>query len=115
MVVCTCAAVSAMVSGVAVGLLALGEALAPSWDAAALRCASWAAILVGVAALSGGAGAAGQLVAAAAARLPPGVWKLLPLRVAVRLKSWAAEGARGAKDGSGLEAGELPQHHVAAL
>jgi hypothetical protein len=103
-----------MVSGVAVGLLALGETLGGlTARAVALRVASWASILVGVSALAGGAGGAAELAAWALARLPAGAWKLLPLSVALRLKTWAAEAGRG-KEG---DEGELPQqhaHHAAA-
>lgn len=89
-VVCTCAAVAAMVSGVLVGLVGLREALPASRLAAAVQLASWAAVMGGVAVLAGGAGGAGELAAAAVARLPPAVFKALPVAAAVRLRSWAA-------------------------
>ena len=89
-VVCTCAAVAAMVSGVLVGLVGLLEALPTSRLAAAVQLASWAAVMGGVAALAGGAGGARELAAVAVARLPPAVFKVLPITAAVWLRSWAA-------------------------
>lgn len=53
-VVCTLAAVSSMVSGVLVGLLALGEQMPRSGYRRLLRLVSWLLILFGVANLSGG-------------------------------------------------------------
>lgn len=50
------------------------------------RLASWACVLAGVAALSGGAGGLRELAALALGRLPPGAWRALPLPLAVRLK-----------------------------
>jgi hypothetical protein len=53
-VVCTLAAASSMVSGVLVGLLALGEQLPRSSGGRLLRLASWVLILLGVTRLSSG-------------------------------------------------------------
>lgn len=55
-VVCTCAAVSSMGTGVLVGLLVLGEAMPVTPAARALRLASWLAITAGVAGLANGSG-----------------------------------------------------------
>jgi hypothetical protein len=57
-VVCTCAAVSSMVMGVLVGLLALGEGMPAGWWARTLRMLSWLLIAVGVTGLANGSGAA---------------------------------------------------------
>ena len=56
MVVCTCAAVSSMVTGVLVGLLALGERMPASRAARAVILASWLAIGLGVSGLANGPG-----------------------------------------------------------
>lgn len=56
MVVCTCAAVSSMGTGVLVGLLALGERMPASRAARSLRLASWLCIGLGVAGLANGSG-----------------------------------------------------------
>ena len=56
-VVCTCAAVSSMVTGVLVGLLALGERMPASAAARAVVLASWLAIALGVSGLANGPGA----------------------------------------------------------
>ena len=99
-----------MVSGVAVGLLALGETLGGlSPYGVVVRIASWVGILLGVAALAGGAGGATQLGAWALHQLPTGAWKLMPLGLALRLKAWSAEGGRGRGP---TQEGELPQHHL---
>ena len=55
--VCTAAAVTSMVSGVAVGLLALGERLPASPAARLARLASWSLIMAGVTGLAAGSGA----------------------------------------------------------
>ena len=55
-VVCTCAAVSSMVTGVLVGLLALGERMPSSRAARAVILASWLAITLGVSGLANGPG-----------------------------------------------------------
>ena len=55
-VVCTCAAVSSMGTGVLVGLLALGERMPPTRPARALRLASWLCIAAGVSGLANGSG-----------------------------------------------------------
>ena len=54
--VCTAAAVTSMVSGVAVGILALGERLPGSPAARLARFASWVLILAGIAGLAAGSG-----------------------------------------------------------
>lgn len=94
-VVCTLAAASSMVSGVLVGLLALGEALPHSGPRRALRVLSWVLILVGVTNLSsagegegGGGGGLGLLRRAeesvrGAHALPAGV--RLPLLSGLRV------------------------------
>ena len=56
MVVCTCAAVSSMGTGVLVGLLVLGERMPASRAARGLRLASWLCIGLGVAGLANGSG-----------------------------------------------------------
>lgn len=89
-VVCTCVAVTSMLTGVVVGILGLGETLPGSFAANAIRLASWNMILVGVVALAAGQGGMVELAALALQRVPPGVWQRLPVEVAVRLKSWGA-------------------------
>ena len=56
-VVCTCATVSSMGTGVLGGLLALGERMPAAPAARALRLASWLCITLGVAGLANGSGA----------------------------------------------------------
>eukprot|EP00884_Botryococcus_braunii_P012214 jgi/Botrbrau1/20994/Bobra.0144s0012.2 len=53
-VVCTCAAVTSMVSGVVVGIMALGEGLPSSWQLRAVRFLAWILIMLGVAVLATG-------------------------------------------------------------
>jgi hypothetical protein len=108
-VVCTLAAAASMVSGVLVGLLALGEGLPRTAGRRALRVLSWALILAGVSNLAGGGGGGGgdgEGPAAAAlrraedrvraARLPHGLrmWLLGALRV-------LDGGGKGSRGGGG--------------
>uniref|UniRef100_A0A1D1ZVW1 Probable magnesium transporter n=1 Tax=Auxenochlorella protothecoides TaxID=3075 RepID=A0A1D1ZVW1_AUXPR len=67
-VVCTSAAVGAMLSGVGVGMLVLGERLPAGRGAAAARLAGWLAVGAGVAGLSAGERGGALAVAAAARR-----------------------------------------------
>lgn len=94
-VVCTCVAVTSMVTGVAVGLLGLGEPLPGSITAALMLIVSWNLILMGVAALSSGPGGMQELLAAALQRVPDHIWKRLPTEVAVKAKSWSATRSSG--------------------
>jgi drug/metabolite transporter (DMT)-like permease len=89
-VVCTCAAVSSMVTGVLVGMIGLAEPLPDGKTALLIRITSWAAVLVGVIALANGAGGLKELLAMLLGQLPPRVWKAMPVAVAVRLKSWSS-------------------------
>ncbi|KAK9868206.1 hypothetical protein WJX84_006682 [Apatococcus fuscideae] len=93
-VVCTCAAVSSMVTGVVVGLLALQEALPSGAAARSLQLLAWVLILFGVTGLA----------------LGPGGWKLLlrplaraiPARALASLPTWAALQLRSAAQEKGL-------------
>jgi hypothetical protein len=95
-----------MVSGVLVGLLALGEGMPRSGGRRALRLLSWLLILAGVTNLAGGGEGEGPAAAALrrveeaarGARLPRGAraWLLRALR---------ARGARGGKGGGLLANG----------
>jgi drug/metabolite transporter (DMT)-like permease len=89
-VVCTCAAVSSMVTGVLIGMIGLAEPLPDGKSALLIRITSWAAVLVGVIALANGAGGWKELLAMLLGQLPPRVWKAMPVAVAVRLKSWSS-------------------------
>mmetsp|Transcript_29107 Transcript_29107/g.82036 ORF Transcript_29107/g.82036 Transcript_29107/m.82036 type:complete len:362 (-) Transcript_29107:226-1311(-) len=61
-VVCTCAAVAAMVTGVVIGLVGLGEPIPEDRESQLLQGASWISILVGVMLLSGAGGMTNLLV-----------------------------------------------------
>jgi hypothetical protein len=89
-VVCTCVAVTSMVTGVLVGLLGLGETMPGSLMASLVRLTSWNMILIGVVALASGPGGMQELLVTLLQRIPPQVWQRLPTDMAVRLKSWAA-------------------------
>ena len=91
-IVCTCVAVTSMVTGVVVGLLGLNEALPSSLLSASVRLCSWNMILIGVVVLASGPGGMAELAALVLNRVPPVVWQLLPVGVAVKVKSWAASG-----------------------
>jgi uncharacterized membrane protein len=91
-VVCTCVAVTSMATGVAVGLLGLGEPLPGSLAAGAARLLSWAMILGGVVALAAGPAGVRELAALALQRLPDRAWRLLPPEAAARVKGWSAAG-----------------------
>jgi hypothetical protein len=88
-VVCTCVAVTSMVTGVLVGLLGLGETMPGSFISTLVRLTSWNLILIGVVALASGPGGMQELLVTLLQRIPPQVWQKLPTEMAVRLKSWA--------------------------
>lgn len=79
-IVCTCAAVSSMVSGVAVGLLALGESLPTTQAGRNSRLLAWILLAVGVAMLANGQGGYWEFRSTVLAVLPPAVTKRLPPR-----------------------------------
>ncbi|EFN54092.1 hypothetical protein CHLNCDRAFT_136216 [Chlorella variabilis] len=89
LIVCTLAAVSSMVTGVLVGVLGLAEALPQTAGAVVTRVLSWACVLLGVTVLANGAGGARELAAVVLSKLPDFVWKVLPVSLAVKMKSWA--------------------------
>jgi hypothetical protein len=108
-----------MVTGVVVGVLGLAEALPHSAGAALVRLISWAFILVGVAVLANGAGGTRELAAVLLAKLPAGVWKVLPVSAAVKIKSWATHRVELPELAVPLElsalrpsAGHTPTHHT---
>ncbi|CAL5218552.1 g243 [Coccomyxa viridis] len=86
-IVCTCAAVSSMVTGVLVGLLALGEGMPSTLRMQALRLLSWLCITAGVSALAGGKGGLNQVASALASRVPSTVLSRLPSRVALSVRN----------------------------
>lgn len=87
-VVCTCVAVTSIVTGVIIGLLGLGEGMPSSWMASIIRFNSWLMILVGVSLLAGGPGTLRDALAIGIQRLPPRFWNALPAEAAVKLKGW---------------------------
>lgn len=89
-VVCTCAAVTAMVVGVIVGLVGLGEAMPNSPSAVMMRLASWALLLYGVVVLSGGTRLVKEAVAWMIQKVPAKFWQQVPADIAVKIKNWAA-------------------------
>lgn len=127
-VVCTCVAVTAMVTGVVVGILGLGESMPGSFIATTIRVCSWSMILIGVVGLASGPGGMQELLAMVLQRTPAWVWQRLPVNVAVKAKSWAATrgglpeisvhggnaaaGGEGA-GGHGLEAGMMAHSPMA--
>lgn len=98
--VCTCAAVTAMVSGVAVGVVGLGESMPATARGKVVRLLSWSLILSGVSMIAHGP--EGMQVAAAmlASLFPRGVLNKLPTPMAVKLRQTA-------------QRLELPTHHNA--
>jgi len=68
--VCTMTTAAAMVTGVLVGLLALGETLPASWAMGGLRLLGWSCILLGLTSLAGAVQLLRGAAAAAAGRSP---------------------------------------------
>lgn len=89
MVVCTAAAVSSMVSSVAVGAIALGEGLPATAANGLVRWLSWMLILIGVIGLAAGSGGARRLAGLLASKLPGRAWPFLPQQLAASLRSAA--------------------------
>ncbi|KAK9833929.1 hypothetical protein WJX74_010096 [Apatococcus lobatus] len=90
-VVCTCAAVSSMVTGVLVGLLALQEALPSTASARSLQLLAWLLILFGVTGLALGPGGWKLLIRPLARAIPSRMLALLPTRAALQLRSAGQE------------------------
>ena len=88
-VVCTCVAVTAMVVGVVVGIVGLGESMPSSSGAIVLRMLSWASILYGVVVLSGGAKLVRETIGILIQKIPTQYWHHIPPHVAVKIKNWA--------------------------
>ncbi|KAK9916037.1 hypothetical protein WJX75_007653 [Coccomyxa subellipsoidea] len=86
-VVCTCAAVSSMLTGVLVGLLALGERMPRTLGMRALRLLSWTAIALGVSVLAGGKGGLAQMAHAILSRLPSSFLNRLPTPAVLRIRA----------------------------
>ncbi|KAK9809205.1 hypothetical protein WJX72_011379 [[Myrmecia] bisecta] len=84
-IVCTCAAVSSMVTGVAVGLLALGESMPASLAGRTLRLLSWALIGLGVAGLANGSGSFTGRLRPLYALVPRQLLPLLPTSMALSI------------------------------
>lgn len=100
-VVCTCAAVSSMVSGVAVGLLALGESLPTSQSGCVMLLTSWLCIAIGVAMLANGQGGYREFKST--------LIGMMPLRVVSRLPPKWTAGFRA------TQRTELPTHALPPL
>ncbi|KAI8471221.1 MAG: hypothetical protein J3K34DRAFT_520715 [Monoraphidium minutum] len=115
-VVCTLAAASSMVSGVAVGLLALGEGLPHGAPQRALRLAAWVLILLGVTQLSGGGD---DSDGAGIVRWAEGAVRNAPLPHALRLWLLAAlrglQGLLGSGDGGGARLAARPSKSSSLL
>lgn len=108
-VVCTCVAVTSMVTGVLVGILGLGETLPGSNTVTMIRLLSWNLILIGVVALASGPGGMQELLAVALQHVPASVWQKIPTNMAVALKKWATSAT------SGLPEVTLPSTKAAAI
>ncbi|KAK9836309.1 hypothetical protein WJX81_004242 [Elliptochloris bilobata] len=103
-VLCTCAAVSSMVTGVLVGMLALGEGLPSSRSLGAARLLSWLLLIVGVSALANGQGGLREMAQQLAAAVPKQALAQLPPRAALYLRALSQR----------LRSGELPTIAVAS-
>eukprot|EP00891_Asterochloris_glomerata_P007555 jgi/Astpho2/7555/Aster-02462 len=77
-VVCTCAAVSSMASGVLAGLVALGEPLPATLGQRSTRLLAWLLIIAGVGALGAGPGFLAETARAIFRTVPVQVWAVLP-------------------------------------
>lgn len=88
-IVCTCAAVASMATGVLVGMLGLGEHLPPGGLSTFVRLLSWTGVFLGVAVLANGAGGLKELVSAIFNFIPAAVWNAMPVSLAVKMKTWA--------------------------
>lgn len=87
-IVCTCVAVVAMVVGVVVGILGLGESMPSSPGSLIVRLCSWACIMYGVVVLSGGVKVVRELIAAGIGLIPARYWHHVPDGIAVKMKNW---------------------------
>lgn len=86
-VVCTCAAVSSIATGVMVGLLGLQEPMPSTAALSALRLLSWALILLGTAALATGQSGVVEVARVLLRGLPKPVASKLPLSLAKHARS----------------------------
>lgn len=98
--VCTCAAVTAMVSGVAVGVVGLGESMPSTARGKVVRLLSWSLILSGVSMIAHGPEGLQVAAAMLASLFPRGLLNKLPTPMAVKLRQTA-------------QRLELPTHHAA--
>ncbi|KAG2492568.1 hypothetical protein HYH03_009230 [Edaphochlamys debaryana] len=110
-VVCVAAATSSMITGVAAGLLALGEALPTGHGMKVVRLGSWLCILLGVTCLAGGTEALAATARALVACMPPWALRLLPRGWAVTVHRLQKSKAKGGSGGGLGEEEELGGDH----
>lgn len=87
-IVCTCVAVVAMVVGVVVGIVGLGESMPSSPGSIVVRLCSWGCIMYGVVVLSGGAKLLREVLAACIGLIPATYWHHIPDGIAMKMKNW---------------------------